>query len=167
MKVIALAEIDVLIEGGDWPPESEAIVLRAANAALAALGEAGARVSVLLTDDASVQKLNAQFRAKDKPTNVLSFPSPEIPGDPAPLLGDLALAGETCAREALEESKSLHDHLSHLVVHGVLHLCGYDHETSEEAEEMEALEREILATLTIADPYADTDPIPVFSGGAA
>lgn len=163
VEVEIMAEIEVLIEGGNWPVEAEALVQRAAGAALSALGEDAARVSVLLTDDAAVRKLNAQFRAKDKPTNVLSFPSPEMPGDPAPLLGDLALAGETCAREALDEDKSLPDHLSHLVVHGVLHLCGYDHETAEDAEEMEALEREILASLNIADPYADTDLV----GGTA
>jgi probable rRNA maturation factor len=158
-----MADIEVITEAGDWPGEAEAIVIRAAQAALAAVGEEAARLCVLLTDDAAVQKLNASFRAKDKPTNVLSFPAPEIPGDPAPQLGDLALAGETCAREAREEDKTLPDHLSHLVVHGVLHLCGYDHETPQEAEEMEDLEREILASLGIKDPYAETDPV----GGAA
>lgn len=153
-----MADIEVIIEGGGWPPEAERLVERAASAALEACGELGARVCVLLTDDAAVQKLNGQFRAKDKPTNVLSFPAPEIPGDPAPQLGDLALAGETCAREARDEGKSLPDHLSHLVVHGVLHLCGYDHETPEEAEEMEDFEREILNGLGIADPYAESEP---------
>lgn len=153
-----MAETEVLIEGGGWSQEAVGLVQRAAQAALEACGEPDARLCVLLTDDAAVQKLNAQFRAKDKPTNVLSFPAPEIPGDPAPQLGDLALAGETCAREAAEEDKTLPDHLSHLVVHGVLHLCGYDHETPEEAEEMEDFEREILCTLGIADPYADSEP---------
>lgn len=158
-----MAQIDIVMEGGGWPEGAQAIVLRAATAALEACGEGGATLCVLLSDDAAVQKLNAQFRAKDKPTNVLSFPAPEIPGDPAPQLGDIALAGETCAREALEERKSLPDHLSHLVVHGVLHLCGYDHESDEDAEEMEAFEREILASLGIADPYAEGER----AGGAA
>lgn len=158
-----MADIEVIIEGGGWPPEAERLVERVASAALEACGEPDARVCVLLTDDAAIQKLNAQFRAKDKPTNVLSFPAPEIPGDPAPQLGDLALAGETCAREARDEGKTLADHLSHLVVHGVLHLCGYDHETAEEAEEMEDFEREILSTLGIADPYAESEP----AGGAS
>lgn len=158
-----MADIDVIIEGGNWPSESEQLVQRAASAALDACGEPEARLCVLLTDDGAVQKLNAQFRAKDKPTNVLSFPAPEIPGDPAPQLGDLALAGETCAREAQEEGKTFADHLTHLVIHGVLHLCGYDHETTEEAEEMEDFEREILSTLGIADPYADSE----LAGGAA
>lgn len=152
-----MADIDVITEAGGWPGEAEALAVRAANAALGTLGEEEARLCVLLTSDAAVQKLNANFRGKDKPTNVLSFPAPEIPSDPAPHLGDLALAGETCAREAAEEGKTLADHLSHLVIHGVLHLCGYDHETNEDAEEMEALEREILAALGIADPYADTE----------
>lgn len=153
-----MAETEVMIESGGWSEESEKLVQRAVSAALEACGEPEARVCVLLTDDAAVQKLNAQFRGKDKPTNVLSFPAPEIPGDPAPQLGDLALAGETCRREALEEGKTVQDHLSHLIVHGVLHLCGYDHETPEEAEEMEDFEREILRGLGISDPYADSDP---------
>lgn len=158
-----MADIDIVTEGGGWPEGAEATVLRAATAALAACGEDSATLCVLLTDDEAVQKLNAQFRGLDKPTNVLSFPAPEIPGDPAPQLGDLALAGQTCAREAVDEGKSLPDHLAHLVVHGVLHLCGYDHETTGDAEEMEAFEREILASLGIADPYADGE----LAGGVA
>ncbi len=153
-----MAEIEVMIEGGDWPEGAMRLVERAAIAALAACGEAEARLCVLLADDMAIKALNARFRGKDRPTNVLSFPAAEIPGDPAPPLGDLALAGGVCFREAAEEGKSLADHLTHLVVHGVLHLCGYAHESVEEAEEMEDFEREILASLGIADPYAGKEP---------
>mgnify|MGYP001397582534 CR=1 FL=1 len=153
-------DIDVLVEASAWTaalPEAEAVVRRAAGAALAALGplesdvgETGPlSVCLLLADDATLQRLNREFRAKDRPTNVLSFPGE------APMLGDIALAQETCAREAAAQGKALAAHLSHLVVHGVLHLCGYDHETDAEAEEMEALEVEILAGLGIADPYEE------------
>lgn len=129
-----------------------AVVERAARAA--AGGENGT-VAILLTDDAAVQKLNARFRGKDQPTNVLSFPAADMPmpGLP-PAWGDIVLAHGTCAREAAEQGKSLSDHLSHLVVHGILHLRGHDHEDDAEADTMEGLERHILADLGIADPYA-------------
>jgi len=152
------AEIDILIEAEGWNgvPGLETLIRRAVQTALASVEDTeGARVSVLLTDDAAIQKLNAGFRGKNKPTNVLSFPAPEIPGDPEPMLGDLALAYETCAREAEEESKTITDHLTHLVIHGTLHLLGFDHEEEAEAEEMEALETALLAGLGIADPYAE------------
>ncbi len=111
-------------------------------------------VTVLLTDDATVRDLNARFRAKDYATNVLSFPAAPQPGPPGPQpLGDLALAFGVCAAEAKTQGKSLADHLRHLVAHGVLHLLGHDHEDDAEAEVMEALEREILAGLGVADPY--------------
>ena len=152
------AEIDILIEAEGWNGVAglETLIRRAVMTALASVEDTeGARVSVLLTDDAAIQKLNAGFRGKNKPTNVLSFPAPEIPGDPEPMLGDLALAYETCAREAEEESKTITDHLTHLVIHGTLHLLGFDHEEEAEAEEMEALETALLAGLGIADPYAE------------
>ena len=109
---------------------------------------AGAAV-VLLTDDATVQALNARFRGKDRPTNVLSFPAPHSEGYP----GDVALAFETCAAEAARDGKTLEDHAVHLVLHGVLHLNGMDHIKEDEAEAMEALERAALAAAGIADPY--------------
>lgn len=111
-----------------------------------------AEVSLLLCDDAFIKTLNQRWRGQDKPTNVLSFPAAEGPGDTA-LLGDIAVAFETMAREAEAEGKSFAAHFSHLVVHGLLHLLGYDHESDEEAEEMEGLESEVLASLGIADPY--------------
>ena len=105
--------------------------------------------AVLLTDDVTVQDLNARFRGRDRPTNVLSFPAPEAEGYP----GDVALAFETCASEAMRDDKTLSDHAVHLVLHGVLHLNGLDHMEEDAAEAMEALERAALASIGIADPY--------------
>ena len=119
-------------------------------ARVASAGAPGDTLTVLLTDDAVVRDLNARFRHKDAPTNVLAFPS--APG--AGHVGDIALAFGVCAREAAEQGKTLADHLRHLVVHGVLHLGGHDHETDAEADAMEALERQLLARLGVADPYA-------------
>jgi probable rRNA maturation factor len=113
-------------------------------------------IDVLLTSDAEMQILNREWRGKDKPTNVLSFPSPNMPvpeGEVAHL-GDIVLAWGTVALEARETGKTLADHVTHLVVHGTLHLLGSDHEDEAEAEAMEAKEREILAGLNIADPYS-------------
>ncbi len=142
--------IDIEVEDPAWSaalPEPEAVVLPAAEAALDARGG----VTILLTDDDSVAALNERFRGKAGPTNVLSFPAPDNPEDH---LGDIALAYGVCAREAAEQGKPLVHHLQHLVAHGVLHLLGYDHLTEAEAEEMEALERRILAGLGVPDPYA-------------
>ena len=108
----------------------------------------------MLADDAFVQHLNKTWRGKDQPTNVLSFPAGENTAG-IDHLGDIVLALETITREAREQDKKPADHLTHLVVHGMLHLLGYDHEDDDEAEEMEALERRILAGLGIADPYAE------------
>jgi probable rRNA maturation factor len=111
-------------------------------------------VSLCLADDAALQALNLSWRGIDKPTNVLSFPAaPGRPGE-APTLGDITLAYETLAREAEDLGVSLADHYRHLLVHGFLHLIGYDHETDAEAERMEALETRILTRLGVADPYA-------------
>ena len=142
--------IEVEVEADAWSalPEVEAIVSRAA---VAALGTVEGDVVVLLTDDEAVRDLNARFRDKDRPTNVLSFPAAE---SAFPHLGDVVLGYAYCAAEATAQGKTLSDHLSHLVVHGVLHLLGRDHEDDAEAEEMEAEEREILAELGVADPYA-------------
>ncbi len=107
-------------------------------------------VTVLLTDDATIQDLNVRFRGKDGPTNVLSFPAPETAH---PHLGDIALAHGVCAAEAAAQGKTLADHLSHLVVHGVLHLLGHEHEDDAPAEAMETMERNILARLGVDDPY--------------
>ena len=148
----------IAVEVGDeaWTdalPDAETVVERAARAALTHLSSSAAEpmeMTVLLASDETVRALNARFRGQDKPTNVLSFPAPAFA---RPHLGDLALAYGTCAREAGEQAKSLADHLSHLTVHGVLHLLGYDHEADAEAESMEAMERSILKALGVRDPY--------------
>ena len=143
--------IEIEVEAEAWAgalPSVEAVVETAAKAAL---GTVEGDIVVLLTDDESVRELNARFRDKDRPTNVLSFPAPD---NAAPHLGDIVLAYGVCATEAEAQGKTLADHLSHLVVHGVLHLLGRDHENDAEAEEMEAEEREILAQIGVADPYA-------------
>jgi probable rRNA maturation factor len=149
--------VDVEVEARAWTellPDAEALARAAAEAALH--GSDGPQdVSVLLADDGAVQELNARFRGKDAPTNVLSFPAAP---SAAPHLGDVALAWGVCAREAQAQGKPLAHHLQHLVVHGVLHLLGFDHEAEREAEEMEALERVVLARLGVDDPYrSDAD----------
>jgi len=114
-------------------------------------------ISLVFTDDAEQRVLNRDYRHKDSATNVLSFPNMDddfVPAGEPRLLGDVVLARETVAREAAEQRKSLADHTTHLLVHGVLHLLGHDHQDAEEAAAMEALERHILAGLGIADPYA-------------
>jgi probable rRNA maturation factor len=162
------ATIAVAIEADGWSgalPDPEALVAEAAFAALsAACPDLGpATISLLLADDQAVSALNRDWRGKDGPTNVLSFPAtetrageiPEPEFDGVPLeLGDIALAFETCQREATAQLKTLADHTRHLTVHGVLHLLGYDHVVEAEAEQMEALETRILAGLGVADPYA-------------
>ena len=142
--------IEVEVEDEAWTAALPDAAARVERAATAALGAIDGDVVVLLTDDAAVQELNARFRDKDRPTNVLSFPAAE---SAAPHLGDLVLAFGVCAAEARAQGKGLADHLSHLTVHGVLHLLGRDHEAEAEAEAMEAEERAILASLGVADPY--------------
>ena len=142
--------IEVEIEDAAWTSALPAAAAVAERAATAALGTVAGDVVVLLTDDAAVQDLNARFRDRDRPTNVLSFPAAD---SAAPHLGDLVLAFGVCAAEAAAQGKTLADHLSHLTVHGVLHLLGRDHVDEAEADEMEAEERSILASLGVADPY--------------
>jgi probable rRNA maturation factor len=116
----------------------------------------GASVSLCLSDDARVRQLNARWRGTDKPTNVLAFPAARARGlGGAAVLGDIAIAYETMAREAEASGVALADHFRHLVAHGFLHLMGYDHQTNDEAGRMEALEMRILARMGVADPYAD------------
>ncbi|WP_044564243.1 rRNA maturation RNase YbeY [Azospirillum sp. B4] len=175
-------EIIVEVEAGDWQaaiPGVEDLVTAAARRALRqalavdaeALPVGDGEVSILLSDNAAVRVLNHQYRGKDKPTNVLSFPMlPEGDGEedgdddvefpegmerPPYLLGDIILAYETLMTEAAEQNKPVANHLTHLVIHGVLHLLGYDHIEDAEAETMERLETVILADMGIADPYRD------------
>jgi probable rRNA maturation factor len=161
-------QLDIDIE--DWPPPEtmdgdwDALAARAAQAAGAGeplLANPRLVASLLFTSDAEVHVLNREWRQRDKPTNVLSFPMLErgelealAAEGPPVMLGDIALAYETCAREAAEKGVALEAHATHLIVHGLLHLAGHDHVTSDaEAEAMEALETAILAKLGIADPY--------------
>lgn len=150
-------ELDVIIDDGRW---TEALadapgLAEACRAAAAQLDpRLGSGAALLLADDAALQGLNRRFRGIDKPTNVLSFPSG---GGDAAFLGDVAIAFETCRREAEAQGIAFRNHVAHLIVHGLLHLAGYDHQEDDEAERMEGLETEILARLGIADPYAAAD----------
>jgi len=143
------SRVDVVLLDPAWAkalPGVERLVRRAARAAL---GKKIRSLTVALADDKRVRALNKRDRRKDKPTNVLSYPSGE-----KVFLGDIVLARQTVWREAREQKKTAADHVAHLVVHGTLHLLGYDHETGEaDAERMEALERRVLKRLGIADPY--------------
>jgi probable rRNA maturation factor len=161
------SNIDVAIECAAWAEALPDIEQRCHRLAAIVLGAAGdelppgpVELSIVLADDETVQGLNRDWRGQDKPTNVLSFAAlddedaPEVPGAPL-LLGDVVLAWQTIEAEAREAGKPLADHVSHLVIHGVLHLLGYDHQDDDEADEMEALETTLLAALGIADPYAE------------
>lgn len=158
-------DLHVQIDAPAWHRDlgdAEGIVHRAVAAVLAqALPDdvirtaAVVELAVVLVDDAAQRAMNRQYRGKDAATNVLSFPADQaLPMGPRPL-GDIAIAHGVAVREALDQGKTLADHLSHLVVHGVLHLLGHDHETPADAEAMEALERRVLAGLGVDDPYAD------------
>jgi probable rRNA maturation factor len=152
--------VEILIESPLWKavPSAKTTVRRAIAAATPPKTE-NAEVAILLTDDQSIRALNRQWRGHDTATNVLSFPAPSSKtSDGAPmLLGDIVIAVETTEKEAAEEGKPFLHHLSHLAVHGLLHLVGYDHESNDEAEIMESLERRILARLGVPDPYAVRD----------
>ena len=154
--------VDVLTESPLWDaqPEAEETVRRAMTEAAAIEGtvDREAEVSVLLCDDAVIAALNGRWRGREEPTNVLSFPAlPAREVGTATHLGDIAIACETVAREAGDLGIPVSQHLAHLAVHGFLHLLGYDHVEDGEAERMERLEREILASLGVPDPYAVRD----------
>jgi probable rRNA maturation factor len=162
---LPLTEVLVVADCWQSEPDAEAVIHRAINAAaeFADADVGDAELAVMLTDDSGIQTLNSNWRGIDKPTNVLSFPALQPTGsgtpDDAPrMLGDIAIAYQTTRKEADDEQKPFDHHLSHLAVHGFLHLIGYDHEKDDDAEAMESLEQEILAQLGIPDPYADRDP---------
>ena len=163
--------VETLVEDARWEAlDLEALAEGAARAALERLGlePAAFEISLLACSDARIAELNADFRGKPQPTNVLSWPSgergaaragamPHLPGPTPPMalgLGDVAIAYETCAREAEALGRPLPHHALHLLVHGTLHLLGFDHEREADAELMEGLETEILRGLGVADPYA-------------
>lgn len=152
-RAVAKLRVDITIAHPAWRGR-QAAIRRVLQAAAAAEGKSGA-VSLLLAGDAEVAALNRAWRGKPGPTNVLSFPAPPGQGDE---LGDIALAAETVAAEADAQGKQFEAHAAHLLVHGFLHLLGYDHERDDEADTMEARERVILAGLGIADPYAAEAP---------
>lgn len=145
------SQIAVVCEEPRWAAHLDAPEAPCVAAARAALEGAPGTLTVLLADDARLRALNQEFRGVDAPTNVLAFPM----GAPDDALGDLAVAFETVAREAEEQGKPFVHHLQHLVVHGVLHLLGNDHQDDAEAERMEAAERRILAGLGVPDPYRE------------
>jgi len=194
--------IEVMVQAENWPEQGwQGLAERVVEAALTATPYAPlltaltpVEIAIRLTSDAEVQALNRDYREKDKPTNVLSFPMlereeldelltrhPRESGDPSDnenrspddmdsrfrrndesseqeiLLGDIILAYETCAREATEKDIPLADHAAHLIVHGTLHLLGYDHMGDAEALEMETIERQVMAALGLHDPYDDED----------
>ncbi|CAM5518812.1 Endoribonuclease YbeY OS=Afipia felis OX=1035 GN=ybeY PE=3 SV=1 [Afipia felis] len=154
---------DVLIAADGWQAQTDAEqIVRRAIAAAAEFVELPAEeteVAVMLTDDLRIRAMNREWRGQDKPTNVLSFPAAQPPGAPQQplMLGDIAIAYETTRGEAEADGKPFQNHLSHLAIHGFLHLLGYDHLDDDEAGEMEGLERDILAKLGIADPYPSSD----------
>ena len=156
--------VDVIVESPSWDarPEAETIVRAVLLQAADVIGTdfSKSTVAVLLTDDAAMHRLNAQWRDIDKPTNVLSFPAaPQLAAgaDETKPLGDIAIACETTACEARDEHKQFAHHLAHLAVHGFLHLLGYDHESEAQAETMERLERDILQRFGVSDPYLTTE----------
>ncbi|MEA2859280.1 MAG: putative rRNA maturation factor [Methylobacteriaceae bacterium] len=158
--------VDVEVVDPAWLAAGDVDIL-AQDAIAATLVEVGKRVhpdaeiSVRLCDDDEIRALNLAWRNKDKATNVLSFPSPA--GDRGPLLGDIVVAFEYVSEEARDAGRALRDHLAHMLVHGMLHLLGFDHENESEAEKMEAFERRILAKLGIDDPYSETVPVETLS----
>ena len=150
--------VTVAVESDAWAslPDLEEFAQRAALAALAATDAAEGELDLLFADDAAVAALNAKWRGKIGPTNVLSFPAPgdlPVPNGEERPLGDVVLAHGVVAREAAEQGKTFREHATHLIVHGVLHLLGYDHESEAEAGRMERIEIEILKGLGIPDPY--------------
>lgn len=170
MTAAPAVSLALAIEAGEWG-ESRALEARAASVLDAAVRDLAEQedqpfpvtapeVSLVLADDAMMARINREWRGQDKPTNVLSFPAfPLRPGAmPGPMLGDIILARQTIEREAAELEKPVDEHLAHLIVHGFLHLFGYDHLNEADAEKMEAIETRILIALDLSDPYGDTEP---------
>src|SRR6202795_612348 len=164
-SAIPITEVLVVADCWQDEPDAEAVIQRAIAIAAATVDTdvADAELAIMLTDDSGIRTLNSNWRGIDKPTNVLSFPALQptagAPADAPRMLGDIAIAYETTRKEADDEAKPFDHHLSHLAVHGFLHLIGYDHETDDDAEAMEGLEREILTQLGIPDPYAERERV--------
>jgi probable rRNA maturation factor len=159
-RAVSTPHIDIRIQSPLWDaqPLAEKTVRNAVLMAADALSTAGSEVSIVLADDSTIRSLNLNWRGIDKPTNVLAFPASAPDNGQGPrLLGDIVIAFETLERECVDEHRIFLHHLAHLTVHGFLHLLGYDHETDEQAEEMEGLESRILRRLNMPDPYRAHD----------
>ena len=153
-------QIDVIVRSVRWRkrPTAKTIVKKAVLAAVIAASTRPIELAIVLSDDSAIRALNRNWRGKNAPTNVLSFPA-ATPGKARsafPYVGDIVIAYQTTAREAVAEGKPFNHHLTHLAIHGLLHLLGYDHENDRDAQKMERLERKILKRLAIPDPYAPT-----------
>jgi len=159
---VGIPAIDIVVASPLWTsrPDTHAVIRRAIEvAAVTAHARAlsQAEVAVVLNDDVTIRALNKRWRDQDQPTNVLSFPASGTSDAQPRLLGDIVIAYETVAREAEQEKKPFNHHLAHVAVHGFLHLLGYDHESDDEAEAMEGLERAVLRRLDVPDPYAPAE----------
>ena len=152
-------EIEVIIRSARWRkrPSARTIVKTAILAAARAVSTPPNELAIVLSDDSAIRALNRDWRGKNAPTNVLSFPAAAPgKGQPgSPYVGDIVIAYQTAVREAAAEGKPFNHHLTHLAIHGYLHLLGYDHENDRDAEKMERLERKILKRLAVPDPYAE------------
>ena len=156
-------EIDIVYADDNWPTSLEgnnidSVIVKALHGAIAKTCvdfAAPSEICIVLNNDSQQRDLNQKWRGIDRPTNVLSFPQIEVFSTPCGMLGDIVLARQTVMQEAVDQKKSLLNHLSHLVVHGFLHILGYDHKTDKQAKQMESLEIDILADLGIMDPYRD------------
>ena len=153
-------QIDVIVRSARWRkrPTAKTIVKKAVLAAAEAVSTRPIELAIVLSDDSAIRALNRNWRGKNAPTNVLSFPA-AAPGKAraaSPYVGDIVIAYQTTAREAAAEGKPFNHHLAHLAIHGFLHLLGYDHDNDRDAQKMERLERRILKRLAIPDPYAPT-----------
>jgi len=152
-------QIEVIVRSTRWRrrPTAKTVVKTAVLAAAKAVSTARGELAIVLTDDSAIQALNHDWRGKNAPTNVLSFPAAAGKTAAAsPYIGDIVIAYQTISREAVAEGKPFNHHLAHLAIHGFLHLLGHDHENDRDADKMERLERKILKRLAIPDPYAPT-----------
>ena len=151
-------QIDVIVRSARWQkqPRAKTVVKTAILAAAKAVSTSRAELAIVLSDDSAIRALNRRWRGQNAPTNVLSFPAPATgkKQTASPYIGDIVIAYQTTAREAIAEGKPFNHHLAHLAVHGFLHLLGYDHETDRDAQTMERVERTILKGLAVPDPYA-------------
>jgi probable rRNA maturation factor len=154
-------QIDVIVQSARWrkAPKAGTVIKRAIQAAAEAASTPRAELAIVLSDDSAVRALNRRWRGQNAPTDVLSFPA-AAPGkrrSASPYIGDIVIAYQTTAREAVAEGKPFEHHLAHLAVHGFLHLLGYDHDNDRDAQEMERLESRVLARIAVPDPYAHCD----------